>query len=369
MKFLVHKTGEHPLRDAYAEHIVEELVRQEHQQVTNAAEINFVLNLTSVAAPGIFRRNSRAIFVVSLVVAEKPYANLRAICYQTLVRTLANLLICIVPENSGKPVGSTLPPAQVYFTTPEAGFYQLQFEQKRIYQRMLPIVGARFAIENSFTVDLPRRCWKNTPVVEQIRRYGRELDALGVLPAPFPLRQFLSPEDLEHLYHLFQVKGLSYGNLSARESIPELGETTFWMTARGINKARIGAIGREVLLVKGVDEERGAVLVSVPPDYDPRARVSVDAVEHALIYREFPRVGAIVHVHAWMNGVQSTRQNHPCGTVELAQEVVALLRRTPEPHRTVVGLKNHGLTITGPNLEEIFRRIRGQLIREVPMVA
>ena len=33
---------------------------------------------------------------------------------------------------------------------------------------------------------------------------------------------------------------------------------------------------------------------------------SVDAVEHERIYREFPKVGAIVHVHAWLEGAITT---------------------------------------------------------------
>jgi ribulose-5-phosphate 4-epimerase/fuculose-1-phosphate aldolase len=111
------------------------------------------------------------------------------------------------------------------------------------------------------------------------------------------------------------------------------------------------------------------MLLSVPPDHDPRARVSVDAVEHELIYRTFPGVGAIIHVHAWIPGVPCTRQNYPCGTLELANEVAALLKGTAEPERTAVGLKNHGLTITGIDLEDIFTRIRGKLKTEVAMFA
>jgi len=33
----------------------------------------------------------------------------------------------------------------------------------------------------------------------------------------------------------------------------------------------------------------------------------------------------------------------------------------------VVGLKNHGITVTGLSLEEIFARLEGKLIRQVPM--
>ena len=107
--------------------------------------------------------------------------------------------------------------------------------------------------------------------------------------------------------------------------------------------------------------------MSVPQGFDPTTRVSVDAVEHELIYRTFPKVGAIVHAHAWMDGILCTRQNYPCGTRELAEEVVSLLHKTDDPSGAAVGLKNHGLTITGHSLDEIFDRIRGKLLTEVKM--
>jgi ribulose-5-phosphate 4-epimerase/fuculose-1-phosphate aldolase len=97
--------------------------------------------------------------------------------------------------------------------------------------------------------------------------------------------------------------------------------------------------------------------------------VSVDAVEHELIYRTFPGVGAIVHVHAWVDGIVCTRQNYPCGTIDLAEEVVRMLRETPVPGRAVVGLKNHGITVTGPDLDDIFGRLEGRLRTEVRMIA
>jgi hypothetical protein len=32
-----------------------------------------------------------------------------------------------------------------------------------------------------------------------------------------------------------------------------------------------------------------------------------------------------------------------------------------------MGLKNHGLTITGQSIEEIFARIEGKIVPQVPM--
>jgi ribulose-5-phosphate 4-epimerase/fuculose-1-phosphate aldolase len=366
MKFTVIKNDSSPLRDSVAEALVHTCLRHGHELSSAENGIQFVLNLTDTESPQFFRRKAQSIFVFSIVAVDNPGGDLRSLCYSTLVRSLSNMVICAVPRNGRQPAAAE-PKSEVYFTTPEAGFYSQPFDPEDVYGRFIPIAGAHFAIGNQFFEDLPPRYWQPSPAVEKLREYGQELDRLGVLPAPFPLRQVLSEELIQQLYKLFEMKGLSYGNLSTREHIDELGQTTFWMTARGINKARISQVGKDVLLVKGFDYARGNALVSVPPVYDSRARVSVDAVEHELIYRTFPEVGAIVHVHAWMNSVPSTRQNFPCGTQELAEEVTRLLQHTENPAQTAVGLKNHGLTITGPSLDRIFDNIRGKLLKEVPM--
>lgn len=368
MKFAVIKNDSNPQRDRFAEAIIQKCLEHGHKISSPEDGVQFVLNLTAVDSPYLFRRKTQSIFIFSLVTVDHQPENLRSLCYSTLVRTLSNIVLCAVPENGAAPSADN-DSCEMYFTTPECGFYHLKFDAEEVYQRIIPIAAAHFAIGNRFSLDLPERYWKTSPVVEKIKASAGELDKLGVLPAPFPLRDVLSEETIQQLYSLFEMKGLSYGNMSAREHIGELGDTTFWMTARGVDKAKVSKIGHDILLVKGFDYEAGQALVSVPPDYDPKARVSVDGVEHELIYHTFPDVGAIVHVHAWLDGVLCTRQNYPCGTVELAEGVVDLLRQTECPSRTAVGLKNHGLTITGPDLDEIFCRIRNKLKTEVQMMA
>lgn len=371
MKFAVIKNGSDPERDRIAEAIERTCLEHGHEIGLPNDGVRFVLNLTGTDSPRSFRRRAQSVFVFSLVTLANPPESpqdLRSLCYATLVRSLSNILLCAVPKDGSDGNGGG-PSYEMYFMTPEAGFYHVPFDPERVYERIIPIAGARFAIANQFSEDLPERFWRTSPVVDRIKRGGNELDELGLLPAPFDLHKVLSERSIRHIYKLFELRSLSYGNLSARERIPELGETTFWMTARGVNKARLSKVGWDILLVKGFDHEAVQALVSVPPDHDPKARVSVDAVEHELIYRTFPRVGAIVHVHAWMDGVPCTSQNYPCGTIELAEDVVQLLGRTACPERTAVGLRNHGLTITGPGLDEIFGRIRGHLRTEVEMMA
>jgi ribulose-5-phosphate 4-epimerase/fuculose-1-phosphate aldolase len=138
------------------------------------------------------------------------------------------------------------------------------------------------------------------------------------------------------------------------------------MSASGVNKAHLRDVGQEVLLVKDFDHQRKAMRLSVPPEIKPR-RVSVDAIEHFMIYREHPQVGAIIHVHAWMEGIPSTDVNYPCGTIELATAVADLVRVAPDPSRAVIGLRNHGMTITGHSLDDIMERVDGKILPQVPM--
>ena len=194
-----------------------------------------------------------------------------------------------------------------------------------------------------------------------ISRAGERLKGLNLLPAPFPIEEHLSPRDIRHLERLYGIGGLSYGNLSARYDAD-----WFWMSASGVDKSNLSEIGRHILMVKGYDAERNGMIVGHPPGVKPN-RVSVDAIEHWMIYQEHPSVGAIMHVHGWAEGVPSTEFNFPCGTRELGQAVADIVREAEDPSRCVVGLKNHGLTITGTSLDEIFDRVGDRIVQHVPM--
>ena len=109
------------------------------------------------------------------------------------------------------------------------------------------------------------------------------------------------------------------------------------MSASGVDKSNLREIGRDVLLVQGLRPARDSIVLSIPPDVKPN-RVSVDAIEHWMIYREHPEVGAILHVHAWIEGTSATEINYPCGTLELADlGRRPRARSRPTRHRAVVG--------------------------------
>ena len=321
--------------------------------------VGFVMHVVDANKPKSFRRRSQAVFVLGVTEVPQRPRDVLSAGYPILIRSLSNLLLYLV--NDGEKV-------EPYFVTLEQGAYSvdatLPEEQffEELYARVAPLASSRLVINNIFVPDLPKELWEGDELTRQLAEAGKKLDALNLLPAPFPIQELLPPDDWRHVQRLYSLGGLSYGNLSVRRD-----EKTFWMSGSGINKADMKVIGRDILLVKDYDPEQGAMILSVPPHIKPN-RVSVDAIEHWMIYREHPSVGAIIHIHAWMEGIPSTQINYPCGTYELAYSVAELVRRAPDPSRAVVGLRNHGMTITGRSLDDIFERIEGRITPQVPMM-
>ncbi len=322
-------------------------------------DIRLVFHFVDTSKPRPYRRKAQATYVIAVAETKDPPADVLRTAYPLLIRSLANLLVFIV-NTDGRP--------ETYFVTLEQGYYRVPYQPGRedeyfdtLYRRMEPLATSNLIIDNEFTPDLPEELWEGDEITEQVRQAAKRIDEMNLFPAPFPIQEILPPEDFRHVKRLYGIGGLSYGNLSARKEGPR-----FWMSASGVNKGNLRRIGEDMLLVKRFNEERKAMELSVPPHVTPR-RVSVDAIEHWMIYTEHPKVGAIVHIHAWMDGIPSTQINYPCGTVELARAVAELVRQSDRPERAIIGLKNHGLTITGPDLDDIFERIEGRIIPQVPM--
>jgi hypothetical protein len=319
-----------------------------------------VLHLTAHDDPKPFRRRSAATFVVGIVEAPERPDDLLAAAYPYMLHALANLGLYLLPgDDLPLPVFITLEQGvyEVAGDTPEALF-------DAVYEHVAPLALARLIIANDFVPDLPPALAGGDLLTHRLADAGRRLDQLGLLPCPFPIEDVLGPRELRHVQLLFRIGGLSYGNLSVRRD-----ENTFWMSGSGVDKSDLTEVGRDMLLVTGFDAATRAMRLSVPPDLAVPGRVSVDAIEHWMIYHRHPEVGAIVHAHAWMPDVVTTKMNYPCGTIELASAVADLVSAAPEPGRAVIGQKNHGLTITGPDFDDIFRRIEGAARSRVPMAA
>jgi ribulose-5-phosphate 4-epimerase/fuculose-1-phosphate aldolase len=332
--------------------IVNALQRRGFESTANGAAPALVLNLVDMARPRPFRRRARGTFAAALWSLPAPPADALRETYPMLVRALANISLCYVPGHG------------VFFTTMERGCYLLPEGPdlpETVVARLEPLATSHLVIDNEFRRDLEPELWQGDDLTSEIGEVGRRLERLGLLPAPFPVEELVSENDLRRIKRLYSIGGLSYGNLSARKD-----EHRFWMSASGVDKSKLDEPGRDILLVSGYDAARGAIVLSVPPDIEPR-RVSVDAIEHWMIYRANPEVRALLHIHAWVEGIDATEINYPCGTAELAESVAALVAAAPDPAHAVVGLRNHGITATGSTLTEILERIEPSLLPQVPM--
>lgn len=343
----------------FAEGLRKVMDSEGHSYTNEPQNARLLINFFPEGQPRPARRHAQAVFVCAVTEFPTPFTDHIRQGYPTLVRALANLAVGLVPNSNGE--------SDVHFITLEQGHYVISGSSDRegyfqeVYSRIHPLASSTLVIENLFEPDLPEELWDGDEITDSIYRAGQKLGGMDLLPAPFPIKEMLSERDFRHVKRLFGIGGLSYGNFSARYD-----DNWFWMSASGVDKTKLRKIGEHILMVKDYDRERNGMVVSHPPGVEPR-RVSVDAIEHWMIYQEHPSVGAILHVHGWIDGVRSTQFNYPCGTFELGQAVADIVREADDPSRCVVGLKNHGLTITGPSLDEIFERVEGKVLATVPM--
>jgi ribulose-5-phosphate 4-epimerase/fuculose-1-phosphate aldolase len=348
-----------PFLHWFAKGIERELKGNGHRHAADGEEPELVINFTDTERPRPYRRKSQGTFVIGVIEGGDQPDDVLRTAYPLLVRSLSNLLIYITRE------GST---THTHFVTLEQGYYTVSSEIgdgsdyfSEVYRRMAPLASSRLVINNVFEPDLEPELWGGDDVTEALFAAGRRLADMNLLPTAFPLTEILGDRDLSHVKRLFGIGGLSYGNLSARKD-----GRRFWMSASGVDKGNLREIGRDLLLITDYVPERNAMRVSVPPGVEPR-RASVDAIEHWKLYMEHPEIGAIIHIHAWMEGIVSTTVNYPCGTYELANEVAELVRQVDDPAAAVIGLKNHGLTITGRSLDDVFARTQHRILPQVPM--
>lgn len=344
-----------PRLGAFAEELGAALERAGFARTANVHDADLVLNLIDASDPKPFRRRSRGTFAAAIHELPEAPEDILRFNYPLLVRALANQVALYVPDHG------------VWFTTPERGHYAELAEgderslAERVVARLVPLATARLVIDNEYRTDLEPELWDGDEITASLTAAGEQLEKLNLLPAPWPIDEILSPRDLAHVKRLYSIGGLSYGNLSARKD-----PHRFWMSASGVDKSNLREIGRDILMVTGYVPEERAMVLSVPPGIEPR-RVSVDAIEHWMIYQAHPDVGAILHVHAWMERIAATDINYPCGTQELAESVAELIDREPDPAHAVIGLRNHGITATGDSLTEILDRIESSILRQVPM--
>ena len=160
-------------------------------------EAALVINLIDAGDPKPFRRRARGTFVAAHPRAVRGPADVLQTNYPLLVRALANIVLCYVPEHG------------VWFTTMERGHYGVEAQNGEpaladsVIERLAPLARSRLVIDNEFTTDLEPELWDGDEVVEEIKEAGQRLGDLDLLPAPFPIEDLLDERDLRQVKRLY----------------------------------------------------------------------------------------------------------------------------------------------------------------------
>ena len=217
-------------------------------------------------------------------------------------------------------------------------------------------------IENEFLTDLEPELWKGDEVTEEIIAAGKRMGDLDLLPSPFPIEDLLGERELRHVKRLYGIGGLSYGNLSQRKD-----EQRFWMSACGVDKSELEIPGRDILLVSNYDQEHGQDRAQRParrraaPRLGRRDRALDDLPGAPRRRRDPPRPRVD-------GGHRRDRRQLPLRHRGAGDQRRRALAQEPEPDDAVIGLRNHGITVTGPSLMEILDRIEPKILRQIPML-
>lgn len=241
--------------------------------------------------------------------------------------------------------------------TPERGHELLEGgngDANWLFNLLLQRSDVTYIDENIVHTDLPEELREGTEVTLEMQEMARRLDDLDLVPSAVAL-DGLSERARRRFFKVLGQKQVSYGNMSARHD-----GDVFWMTGRGVNKAKLDVIGRDILLVSKFDPAAREVHITVPPGFED-SRVSIDSSIHATIYREFPEIGAMIHIHWFVDDIVYTDEHYPCGTIELCESTLDGLKQTDNPVRTILGLANHGIIVTGADLEDCWTQIEAKL--------
>ncbi len=149
-----------------------------------------------------------------------------------------------------------------------------------------------------------------------------------------------------------QGKGLIHGipgNVSMRANEGMV------ITPTGLDLAKVK--DADMVFVTGISEEAGIVKAR------GRRQPSSESMMHWLIYKEFPKVNAIVHFHSdeLLNRpgkIPETGRAHPYGTPGLAHAALEVLKRR---RSKIIILRDHGVLAVGPDIGSCHKIIEAAL--------
>ena len=154
---------------------------------------------------------------------------------------------------------------------------------REIVDRVTPLATSRLVIDNRFEADLEQELWDGDELTESLFDAGSGWTRSACCRRRSRCEEMVAREGAARIKRIYGIGGLSYGNLSVRKD-----ERRYWMSASGVDKSNLRVVGKDILMVKDYEAATGTMVLSVPPGVEPN-RVSVDAIEHWMIYQEHPR--------------------------------------------------------------------------------
>ena len=117
------------------------------------------------------------------------------------------------------------------------------------------------------------------------------------------------------------------------------------ITPTGMDMSKVET--RDMVLVTDFNDSDIVRVVGTSPP-------SSEARMHWMIYKAFPKVGAIVHFHdnRLFGKFSETSKEHPYGTLELAKDAIETLKK-----KNFIILKNHGPLVVGKDIKECHKLV------------
>ncbi len=353
------RTGPHPALDGLFEPVKERFAAAPNYRLldddsTEPADVvlAFMPNGDDIDQLGIERRTYQdfvGIFFIGEPVETDAQRVVRS--YEIGLRCMANL------AGYTELTGDGPHDFRMTLITPERGHEVLEGGDSAadwLFDLLLQRSDVTYIDENIVHTDLSEELRQGTDVTRKMQEMARRLDDLDLVPSAVAL-DGLSDRARRRFFKVLGQKQVSYGNMSARHD-----GDVFWMTGRGVDKAKLDVIGKDILLVSNFDPGAREIHITVPPGFED-SRVSIDSSIHATIYREFPEIGAMIHIHWFVDDIVYTDEHYPCGTIELCESTLDGLKLTDNPVRTILGLANHGIIVTGADLEDCWAQIEAKL--------
>ena len=182
--YAIWGTPTSPAHEEWVSSIGQEFERDEFERVDDIAEADFVLNMFDPEQPKAFRRQSRGTYSASFYELDAVPDDVLKTSYPMLVRTLANVVVLHVPGQG------------VWFTTMERGTYEISDDPSEVFERLAPLAKSKLVIDNEFVADLEPELWDGDEITADIGVAGKRMQELDLLPAPFPVHEYLGERDL-----------------------------------------------------------------------------------------------------------------------------------------------------------------------------